>query len=160
MMGDRGPQPEDPDILKLRGSRAAEKREIPVSEDSPPPKMPTKLGKHAKRKWKEMAADLQRRGFFDSTYASSLELLCLAYERMVTADEAIGKSTSKWTSTTDKGYPVLDPLFAVRNQAEATYLKLLDMFGCSPGTRLKAKSGKPGRKSGVSSRDRGHGMAS
>ena len=61
-MGDRGPLPTDYEILKLRGSRAATKRDVPVSENAVPPKIPSDLGKIAKKKWKEITADLKRRG--------------------------------------------------------------------------------------------------
>lgn len=160
-MGDRGPLPEDPDILSLRGSRAATKREIPVSEEMSRPKMPPKLGKYGTKIWKEVVADLERRKILDETYGPGLELLAKAYQRYRTADDAIGDNASKWTGCTDKGYEYPNPLHAVRDKAEATYLKLLDRFGCSgPVMRLKTKSGKPGRKSGVSSRDRNQGRAS
>lgn len=160
-MGDRGPLPEDPDILKLRGSRCADKREIPISENAPPPKLPQKLGKYGKKLWQEVVADLTRRQLLDASYGPGLELLARAYQRYRVADDALGDKAAGWKSSTDKGYEYPNPLHAIRDKAEATYLKLLDRFGCSgPAVRLKSKSSKPGRKPGVSSRDRNQGRAS
>ena len=155
-MGDRGPLPTDPDILELRGSRLSSNREINVEKEQKKPKCPRHLGKHGKRKWKEIVADLEVRGILSKSWESSLELLAMAYERMMRLEEELGEDPSSWTKTTEKGYPVIDPLVSVRNQAASEYLKLLDRFGCSPATRIKAKgAGKPGRKSGVASRQRG-----
>lgn len=155
-MGERGPPKTPLHILEMRGSRLATDRKNEVAANKSKLKCPPKLGKHGKKKWKEIVADLEEREINSTTWGSALELLASLWERIALLSESLGDDPRRWKGMTDKGYEYIDPLVAERDKLEAQYLKMLKEFGLTPCSKSDVKGSKvPAKNSGVSARNRG-----
>jgi P27 family predicted phage terminase small subunit len=128
-MGERGPLP-------LPYARRRNKREIRGNAQVGRPAMPRELPEEAKAEWKRVVPELEQMGTLTQVDRSVLIRYCTAWADWVEVQGMLEKSGKLIKG--QKGNPVRNPLFMVRNDLEATLSDLGKQLGLSPGARLRA----------------------
>ena len=134
-MGRRGPAPKPAEVLRMRGSRGADKaggRPKPIPQ---PPACPRWLDKEARAKWKELVPELSRLGLLTVVDGPSLACFCEAWSTFRRACETLAKEGE--TFTTPKGYIAVHPMVAIRNASRHAIRLFGAPFGLDPGSRTR-----------------------
>ena len=137
-MGRRGPKRTPSDVLRLRGSRQAERR---VSEPNPPakiPKPPAWLEVDAKRCWKKILPRLLEMRVLRQIDENALARYCTTWVRWRKANEFLAKNGETYMLKDADGKPKClqqFPQVAVANRLAQHLLRLEQEFGMTPASR-------------------------
>lgn len=136
-----GRRPKPTAIKELTGNPG--KR--PLNDEEPEPELalpecPKHLGKHARKEWKRVAAELHSLGLLTRIDRAALAGYCQAWERWVAASEQLQKFGA--VIKTPTGYPIQNPYLAIANTALDQVRKFAVEFGMTPSSRSRVKTGK------------------
>ena len=133
-MGARGPRPTPTPILKIRGSRWADR----PNEPQPPqeaPNLPTRLSAAEKRVWKKTVPLLQSMGVLSVIDVETLARYCSETVRYWDGVKIIRKEGE--TYTTDKGVVHKHPLVEVLRGLGDSLRRIECEFGMTPASRTR-----------------------
>ena len=85
----RGPAPTPTEILKMRGSRRAERRKGEPKPDKGRPRCPSWLKGNAKTEWKRLVEMLDRMGILTKVDGNALSRYCRLWQRWRRAEDFI-----------------------------------------------------------------------
>jgi P27 family predicted phage terminase small subunit len=136
-MAKRGPKPVPTPILKLRGSRWADRRGPAPELDHKRPERPQWLRGEAKKCWERLVPILHKSGLATELNRETLALLCSAWADYVEADRQLGETLNKDGSRaliikTGNGAIQENPLLYVRKRAWEQVFKGAACFGLTP----------------------------
>lgn len=122
-------------IRQLRGNPG--KRAYPKDEPKPPvhlPRPPRTLGPIGRRRWYRVGRVLERMRVMTDADLTALELLCLAYERMIAATEA---ARQEGLVIMGAKQPIVNPNVTIAQRAANEIRLLLGEFGLTPSSRTR-----------------------
>ena len=139
MMGRRGPKPKPTSILKLRGSRAVEKRgrEIKIADqcDATPPAW---LSRDAKAEYRRLAKLLIQAEVMTAADVGALCAVCVAYALWKRLAAQLEKKRAKdFESTATRR------LQNACTDAQKAYLRSAAEFGLTPAGRVQISAKNP-----------------
>jgi P27 family predicted phage terminase small subunit len=105
------------------------------------PTCPPHLQGEARKEWKRIGKRLFECGLMTDIDGPALALYCQAWERWVSAEEALRKYGVVIKSPNN--FPMPSPYLAIANQAMGQMTRLLTEFGMSPSSRTRVAITKP-----------------
>lgn len=135
-MGRRGPRPKPTKLKVLSGTARPE--DLRRNEPKPAPiapKRPTWLPDEAKKKWKELAPELEKLGLLTVVDGPAFAMMLEHWALAVEAAKVIKK---EGTMTVDeRGLPRKHPLAQVLRDHSAAFKGYMAEFGLSPASRTR-----------------------
>ena len=145
-VGLRGPNRTPTDVLRLRGSRKAQRR---MNEPRPPvkiPKPPSWLEKDAKSCWKKILPRLKEMRVLRQIDENALARYCTTWVRWRRACAFLEKRGETYMLKDDKGNPkrvMPFPEVAIANKLGTELLRLEQQFGMTPASRPNLEFAPP-----------------
>lgn len=139
-MAGRPPLPTNIKVLQgtFRPSRAVEEpkpeelKEVP----RPPKTLSSKTHKRARSEWTRISKELVDLGLLTKVDFVALECYCLAYERMLTAEEALADGKGL-TTFTPNGFEQQRPEVSIASVSRKEVREFLIQFGMTPASRSR-----------------------
>jgi P27 family predicted phage terminase small subunit len=144
-------RPATPTALKRLAGNPG-KRALNDSEPQFPagrPPCPTHLVGEAKKEWSRVTKLLLDAGLLTKADRAALSAYCQAWADWVAANEAMAKPNAEGGGlvvVTGEGYPMLNPLWTVSQQAVKVMRSYLTEFGLTPAARSRMKVSNVGRR--------------
>ena len=139
-MGARGPRPTPTPILKLRGSREADREATEPQPEQKRPRLPKWLDEEAKIVWKQVVPQLERMHVLTRIDGNALARYCQLFSRWKKAEQFIQKY--------GESYPLKDkdgnvkcfqqwPQVAIAHRLSLALTKIEAEFGMTPSGRSR-----------------------
>lgn len=152
-MGRRGPARAAKEILKLRGSKRAKRRESAPDADGRRPRRPQWLTGEGRAVWDRLVKRLEQMGVLDSVDREALARYCTLWVRWREAEKELKSGEAVIESTTKEGNPYLQqsPWVGIANKLAVELRRLEQEFGMTPAARarVEVKPQKPAGETGV-----------
>lgn len=130
-MGKRGPARTPTNLLKVRGSWLAERREDAADIAPQLPPCPSWVRPEAAKHWDEIGGMLYGMGLMGAPYTLALALLVEALADYIRRAEQC-ETTPEVTETEKGSFP--HPIFGMKDKAWDRVLKAAQQFGLTPAT--------------------------
>jgi P27 family predicted phage terminase small subunit len=111
------------------------------------PKPPTHLDKEAKKEWRRRAAELHRIGILTSIDVAALMAYCQNWSQARQAWMKLAEEENGPVVLSPAGYPMLNPWWTIKHQAEDRMMKAAVELGMTPSSRRRVNVDKPKQKS-------------
>lgn len=135
-MGRRGPQKKPTRLKKFHGT--ARRQDLERREPNPTPKAPKCPGwlpKEAKKKWRELAPEMERLGLLTMVDGLTFSMLLLHWS--VAVDAAKTMKAEGITSEDERGLSRKHPLAQILRDNSVMFRAYAAEFGLSPSTRAR-----------------------
>jgi P27 family predicted phage terminase small subunit len=129
-----GRKPKPTALHEIEGTRNRRKNTEPKADGSAT--CPKHLDKLAKAEWKRVAPRLASSGLLTALDRSALAAYCIAYSRLVQAQEHITQQGLVITSP-KSGFPIQNPYVGIANTAMDMLRKYETEFGMTPASRCR-----------------------
>lgn len=141
-MGRRGPKPIPTSLKVLQGTARPEdlRRNEPKPKPVAPDKPPTWLPREAKKKWKELAPELERIGLLTAVDGPAFAMLLLHWALAVDAAKTLKKEGI--TTVDERGLPRKHPLLQVLRDNSQAFKQYAAEFGLTPSARARLDMAK------------------
>lgn len=146
-MAGRPPKPTKTKILQgtFRPCRAVNEPEPEELVAVPRPPKSLKGYKRARAEWTRAARELIANGILTNLDLVTLESYCLAYERMLTAEDAL-RDGMGLTMETPNGYQQERPEVSIASKSRKEVLSFAGVLGLTPAHRSRLNVAKPKEK--------------
>ena len=134
-MGTRGPTPTPTKILKLRGSRRANRNKVEPKFTEGMVEPPNWLDGDAKNEWDRVVVELQAINILQRVDMAVLATYCQAYSDVARLTEKVRRAGETLISTA--GNPYLNPDFNVLSVAYTRLERSVAKLGFSPSDRAR-----------------------
>jgi P27 family predicted phage terminase small subunit len=135
-MGKRGPKPLPTKLKVLQGT--ARREDIEREEPKPKPvrpRCPQWLPTRGKRKWRQLAPELEELGLLTSVDGEALAIALLHWSLAVEAAEILKKEGT--IATDERGLPRKHPACQILRDNSASFRHYMQEFGLSPSSRTQ-----------------------
>src|SRR5262245_49052877 len=129
-LGRRGPPPTPVEVLRLRGSRRADRNMNAPKPTPGRPRCPAWLDHEAKRKWKALIPELERIGLLTVVDGDALAAYCVAWSELKHATETLEREGRHFK--TESGYLAPHPAVAQQRSAWHAVRAFAGLFGLDP----------------------------
>jgi len=134
----KGRKPVPTEVKELRGTARADRMikdepEFPIPGRMPSP--PASLREDGEKLWRALGKLLLDVGLFTAGDAIALEMLCIAYDRMIRANRQL--ETRDEVLLSENGFAYQNPWLQIANKAWDQVKGMLAEFGLTPAERTR-----------------------